>query len=1553
MDWAARVYCQAIRTTRSRTRRRPSRPPQLRVECLEAREVPHVTGTVYIDQNLNGSMDPEDVGVAGVTVTAIDSTGATQTATTGADGTYTLETDAPNLRIEFSNLPNNVQPGRVTDTSGPLVRFLDANSDRTAVDLALAAPQLVTTQFNYDDAVNGANAANGSVISVPYGADSSVTPTVLANVSDVGSVWGLAYQPSSNSLFASSFLKTHAGLGPNADGTGTTTGGIYQIDPTGADVPTLLIDLNTAGTGLGTGANPHPTQPDPDGDWFHDSATVPLVGKRGLGGLAISQDGKTLYTVNLATRELVEIPLNPDGTRDTSRSIRHTPIPIGNSSDSGITNFNSADMRPFAVAVHNGAVFVGVTFTAETSGLASDLRAYVFAFDPNQGAFRPYNQADGKFSNFSVSPVLTVNLNYPRGLADDPTPDDPHSGDEVSANWKPWVSSFPTNVGQAGSPVHPSPWLTGIAFDGSNMVLGIRDRFGDQGGFQTGNMAAASEDEFSVIATGDILRAAPSGTGWQLESNGSSGGVTSTGAGDGRGPGGGQFYQDASTDPVPQEVGMGGLAQVPGFGTIAATVNDPTGAFSGGIDTFANSNAGSVSKVAGTATNRIDLFDSSDLNTFGSANGLGGLAALPADGTVQVGDRVFADTNGNGIQDAGEPGIANVELDLFQGITQVDSTTTDDTGSYTFDNLHPNTAYEIRIDTTQAALAGRNLDPAHQGTDSLTDSDATKSGTIATVAFTTGEAGSSDHSLDVGFTGKSTTPQKLTLGDRVFQDANNNGHLDAGETGVAGVTVELLDSTGTNVLSTATTDPTGTYLFTGLDPGTYRVRLAASNFTGSGPLVAFTSSTTASNNPDDNVNDDNNGRVNGPLGSGGVIQTGPVSLTVGGEPTNDGDTDPNTNLTVDFGVVPPAATTSNLSVGGTVWNDADNNGLIGTAEAGIAGATVQLLDSTGNVVQTTTTGADGKYTFGNLAAGSYKVRLPATDFTGSGPLVRFTSSTGTKGSPKGPFEGPATPSPNNGVANDKGQVTGTLGTASGFVETGTVTLATGAAPNTTVDLGLFQPVVAAATGSLSGQVILDFNNNGTVNGPDSGIPGVTLQLSGGSLASPMTVQTDSFGNFTFGDLAAGTYTLTETQPTSLANVNGKVIAGSAGGTVTASTNTIAGITLTDGKSATGYTFAEVPLVSTGGAVYEDTDGNGIKDAGEPGIPGVTVSLTGTSVVDGTITPKTTTTGSDGTFTFTNLTPGSYTITKTPPTGFTTGKNANGTPPAMTVADDKFAGIDLTSAVTSGAFNFGEVKGTSLAGFVYDDANNDGSKAATGEPGIAGVKVRLIGTNEQGHAVDQSTTTGTDGSFLFGSLRPGTYRVVETQPAGYADGKETSGTPPGNTAANDQITDIHLTSGTAATGYLFGEQARAHLKLTQSPATAFLNPGGTVMITYTLKNAGTATATAAAVAVNFGGLNFESASDPTAFNSTTKTWTVGDLAAGETKTIRLTFRGTPVGTFTPSSHATTTVTELTTAHHSSTSTISVGVPPPDVMRSSARGFLRKLTWFLSSSTNARR
>jgi hypothetical protein len=460
--------------------------------------------------------------------------------------------------------------------------------------------------------------------------------------------------------------------------------------------------------------------------------------------------------------------------------------------------------------------------------------------------------------------------------------------------------------------------------------------------------------------------------------------------------------------------------------------------------------------------------------------------------------------------------------------------------------------------------------------------------------------------------------------------------------------------------------------------------------------------------------------------------------------------------------------------------------------------------------------------------------------------------------------------------------------------------------------------------SLAGRVFLDFDNSGTVNGPDSGISGVTITLSGGSLTTPLTATADSSGNYSFANLAAGTYTVTETQPTSPANQSGKTIVGSAAGTV--GTNAVSGITLAASTTATGYNFAEIPLVGTGGSVFEDTNGNGKKDTGEPGIAGVTITLSGTSVFTGVITPQTVTTDTNGNYTFTGLTPGTYMIVETQPAGYSNGSEQNGTPAAASVGENRFMGIDLTkSSAASGGFNFGEHKGGLISGIVFNDANDDGVQAASGEPGLAGVKVRLTGTDNQGHAVDQTTTTAADGLYTFENVPAGIYAVHETSPAGFTDGKAKAGTSAG-TAGTGAITGITFASQAVATGYTFGELARADLNLSQSPTAASIEPGGTVTITYTLKNRGAATATASAVTMNFGGLTFVSSSNTTAFSSTTKTWTVGDLAAGATQTLRLTFRAPSAGTFTPTAHAATTATELSSARISASSMINVGDPP---------------------------
>ena len=77
----------------------------------------------------------------------------------------------------------------------------------------------------------------------------------------------------------------------------------------------------------------------------------------------------------------------------------------------------------------------------------------------------------------------------------------------------------------------------------------------------------------------------------------------------------------------------------------------------------------------------------------------------------------------------------------------------------------------------------------------------------------------------------------------------------------------------------------------------------------------------------------------------------------------------------------------------------------------------------------------------------------------------------------------------------------------------------------------------------------------------------------------------------------------------------------------------------------------------------------------------------------------------------------------------------------------------------------------ISGFTYVDTNNNGTKDP-GEKPLAGVMMQLVRTDNVGVPLSRTTLTAADGSYTFGDLDPGVYRVSETQPAGLADGKDT-------------------------------------------------------------------------------------------------------------------------------------------------------------------------------------
>ncbi|HXG46566.1 MAG TPA: SdrD B-like domain-containing protein, partial [Methylomirabilota bacterium] len=290
-----------------------------------------------------------------------------------------------------------------------------------------------------------------------------------------------------------------------------------------------------------------------------------------------------------------------------------------------------------------------------------------------------------------------------------------------------------------------------------------------------------------------------------------------------------------------------------------------------------------------------------------------------------LGDYVWLDKNVDGIQDADEAGIPSVTVNLLdcQG-NILATTTTDANGFYLFSGLIAGN-YNVQV----VAPGGYVFTAQDQGTDDALDSDADATGMMACTALAPGET---DLTWDAGLY------QLAAIGDRVWLDGNVNGVQDAGEPGIPGVTVKLMDCQG-NILATTVTDASGNYLFSGLVPGQYNIQVVAP----AGYL--FTSQYQGGDAAQDSDAD----------------ATGLMICTT----LDSGETD----LTWDAGLYQTAA------IGDLVWVDINKNGIQDAGEAGLPGVTVLLADCAGNQLASTTTDANGNYLFSGLLPGNYNIQI--------------------------------------------------------------------------------------------------------------------------------------------------------------------------------------------------------------------------------------------------------------------------------------------------------------------------------------------------------------------------------------------------------------------------------------------------------------------------------------------------------------------------------------------------------------------------------------------------
>jgi uncharacterized repeat protein (TIGR01451 family) len=293
--------------------------------------------------------------------------------------------------------------------------------------------------------------------------------------------------------------------------------------------------------------------------------------------------------------------------------------------------------------------------------------------------------------------------------------------------------------------------------------------------------------------------------------------------------------------------------------------------------------------------------------------------------------------------------------------------------------------------------------------------------------------------------------------------------------------------------------------------------------------------------------------------------------------------------------------------------------------------------------------------------------------------------------------------------------------------------------------------------------------------------------------------------------ATGTVSLTEIgQGTSTAT-------GSGGNLVVTTTNTASAIVT--------VTYNFLPLSSLSGNVYWDMGGGGSGSAGyndgsfesnESGIANVPVQLTGTDYRGNSVS-LTVDTDQHGAYSFANLQPGTYTLSKNPGVpgvpGAIDGKDTIGTQ-GGNVAENQFSNINLQANVNGVNNNFGELTPPpgNLSGYVYYDTGtgfgsatyNDGIREAGEPPPKNPVYIYLIGTDYTGQAVNAYTATDANGHYSFTNLKPGAYAIMRgtvTDP-GAIDGKDAVGSLGGKLLGNE-FYNIALTGGANGTDYNFG------------------------------------------------------------------------------------------------------------------------------------------------------